>query len=165
MTVDTYLSQYKTLQKRIERRSARMAIMKMRMDSIVAAWGEHISAHTHEAPYVRLVEKMETLQEEQLEDKSLMSSLEDQILDLIYSLPDDTMVQVLRCRSLEGLNYQQIADLIDVDRSTAKRWQTRALALLNVPENALVIENCEYATNCNMLQQNATNYNKKQQLA
>ena len=139
MTVDSFLCQYRILLRRIEERTARLKRMNAQLDSITSVCGEHLSAHTTDAPYVHLIERMETIREELRADENLLPYLQEQVMDLIYSVPGEKMVQVLVHRYLDGLTYRKIGDLMYMDGATAKRWQTRALALLSVPENPVLI--------------------------
>ena len=95
MTVDSFLCQYRTLLRRIEERTARLKRMNAQLDSITSVWGEHLSAHTTDVPYVHLIERMETIREELRADENLLPYLQEQVMDLIYSVPGEKMVQVL----------------------------------------------------------------------
>ena len=139
MTTDEFLSQYRKLIRRIEQRAARLKRMNAQLDSITSVWGEHFSSHTTDAPYIHLIERMETLREELKKDQDLLPYLQEQVMDLIYSLPQEKMVEVLVRRYLDGQTYQQIGDAMYMDKGSAKRWQTRAMALLNIPEKPVLI--------------------------
>lgn len=139
MTVDAFLAQYRTLLKRISDRTARLKLLNAQMDSIVSIWGEHISAHTQDPPYVKLVEQMDHLREDLKKDEDLLPYLQAQVMDLIYALPEAVLVDVMVHRYLDGMSYWQIGNTMHMDKGSAKRHQTRACALLSVPSDPILI--------------------------
>ena len=139
MTVDAFLTQYRTLLERIEKNSARLQRMQNQADAIASVWGEHRSAHSQDAPYVRMLAEIDELARNLKQDTEIMPYLQAQVLDMIYSLPHEPMRNVLEQRYLNGKTYYQIAKFLKMDRATAKRWQIRALAILNVPDQPILI--------------------------
>ena len=139
MTVDAFLSQHRILVRRIENKAARLRQLEQQKDAVMSLWGEHRGTNTHDAMYVRVLERIEALQMELEEDRETLLLLTEQIMDLFFILPDERMKNVLELRYMDGKSYQEIGDSLHIDRGTAKRWQDRALELLEVPENPVRI--------------------------
>ena len=59
--------------------------------------------------------------------------------EAIGRLPEEKMRLVLLYRYLEGESYLRIGELLLMDKGTAKRWQTRALERLVLPENPVSV--------------------------
>lgn len=139
MTVDAFLSQRRILVRRIENKAAHLRQLEEQKDAVMSLWGEHRGTNTHDAPYVRILERIEALRSELEADRDALLLLTGQMMDLLYALPEERMKDVLVLRYLEGKSYQEIGDCLHIDKGTAKRWQTRALGMLELPEQPVRI--------------------------
>lgn len=139
MTNTEYLSQIGILSRRIQYHAERILRLRRDAESISSRWGECSFAHTAEAPYVRLLEKIETLQEEVDTEIALLARLQEQAEEAINALPEENLRLVLLYRYLEGKNFVQTAELLYVNRNTAMRWEKKALSLLSLPDDAIDI--------------------------
>ena len=95
------------------------------------------SSPAGEAPYVRALGRIWALEEEIDRDLQLMIRLDRQIDGLIGTLLNGDYRMVLRYRYQNRKTWSQIADLMHIDPSTAKRWHAAALGLLTLPEDAV----------------------------
>lgn len=151
MTVDAFLSQHRILVRRIENKAAHLKQLEQQKDAVMSLWGEHRGTNTYNAPYIRILERIDTLRRELEADRDMMLLLTEQMMDLLFILPDERMKKVLELRYLEGKSYQEIGDDLHMDKCTARRWLNRALELLEVPEQPVVISPeilLRDATNC-----------------
>lgn len=144
MTCEEYLSQIEKLSRRIAYHREHILRLRSEADAVSCCWGESTGVRSADAPYVRMLERIEVLEEEEERENQLLLSLRKQAEEIISRLPDENMKWVLLYRFLEGKNYVQIADLLYVSRMTVTRWRNRALELLVLPEDAINIfsESC-----------------------
>ena len=139
MTKEEYLSQVGVLSRRITYHTERLLRLRREADAVSSRWGASVSAHSADAPFIRMLENIETAREELEAETELMSRLQEQVGETIRGLPDDRMRMVLLYRFLEGRTYQEIGGFLYVDKATAKRWQQRALQSLRLPEHPVSI--------------------------
>ena len=139
MTNEMYLSQIGILAGRIRYHEERLRRLRLEADAVSSHWGEHGGVRSVDAPYVRIMERIESCEEELERDYELLARLQAQTEETIARLPEEKMRLMLLYRYLEGKSYLQIGDLLYMDKGTAKRWQARALKCLTLPENAILI--------------------------
>ena len=139
MTNETYLSQVGILERRIVYHTERLRRMRLEADAVSSRWGERGGAGAGDAPYVLMLERIESCEEELDRENELLARLQAQTEETIARLPEEKMRLVLLYRYLEGKSYLQIGDLLYMDKGTAKRWQLRALDCMTLPEDAIRI--------------------------
>ncbi len=139
MTNEMYLSQIGILAGRIRFREERLRRLRTEADAVYSRWGERRGVPSGDAPYVRILEEIESCGEELNRDYELLARLQEQTEETIARLPEERMRLVLLYKYLEGKSYLQIGDLLHMDKGTAKRWQIRALASMILPEDAICI--------------------------
>ena len=139
MTVDDFLSQYRTLVDRIGRRTSRLTRLRNEVETIAAVWGEHRSAHSQDAPYVRILEEIDTLVRDQKEDAEILPYLQAQVLLMISSIPEEELQYVMEQRYLEGRSYRQIAKDMFIGVATVNRRLFKALTMLTMPDQPVLI--------------------------
>jgi len=147
MTNKAYLSQLTALERRITYHRERLGRLRRELDAIPSPWGEHYSGPVNpDAPYVRLIERIEILAQELAEEERLYDRLRLQIEETVSRLPDQRMSLVLLYRFVENKTFLQIGDLLYMNKGTAKRWEDRALACLELPEDPVCIFSGNSAT-------------------
>ena len=145
MTKKAYLSQPLTLDHRISYHAERLARMKREADAVYSLWGEHIGSGGNDAPYVRMMERIQELEAKMTEECALYDRLRAQVEAVIMRLPEEKMQLVLLYHYLEGMSFTQIGERLFMDRGTAFRWAGRGLQRLELPEEPVTI----YAELCN----------------
>ncbi len=140
MKPQEYLSQLQILDRRIAYRAVRLRRLEGELDAVRSPWGGRAGGSpSGEAPYVRLLERLESEKEELERENELRGRLQRQVEETVGRLPDENMRLVLLYRYLEEKTYTQIGELLCMDRSTAWRWAEKALARLVLPENPISI--------------------------
>ena len=144
MTKKAWLSQPGELSRRITFHTERLQRLRREADAVSSRWGECASARTGEAPYVRMLERIETLQEELEREYDLYDRMKAQIEEAVARLPQEKMRLVLLYHYLEGKSFLRIGDLLYMDKGTAHRWAVRALDALVLPEHPVTLfpEDC-----------------------
>ena len=145
MTKKAWLSQPGELSRRITYHTERLQRLRREADAVASRWGEGSSVRGGEAPYVRMLERIEA-QEEQLErEYNLYDRLRAQIEEAVSRLPLEKMRLVLLYHYLEGKSFLQVGELLYMDKGTAHRWASRALDALELPEDPIDI----FSEDCN----------------
>ena len=140
MNAEKYLEQVGILTKKVAYHREHLMMLLHERDGISSRWGEFSGGSgSGDAPYVRMLENIEKKTEELAKEEDLLNRLRKQAEEIIDTLPEEDLKQVLLYRYLEGKNYVQIADLLFVSRITVTRWKTKAMELLVIPEDAIDI--------------------------
>ena len=139
MTKEYYLSQLGILSGRITFHSEQLYRLRREKDAVSSRWGEASGAVAFDAPYARLLEKIEALEETLDSELETRSRLQRQMEETIAGLPDEKMRLVLLYRYLEGKTFFEIGNLLYMDKSSAVRIHTKAMGLLVLPEDPLNI--------------------------
>ena len=140
MNTMEYLSQGRWLDKMILFHMDRLRELRERADSIGAARMKEVAVMqppSGEAPYVRTLQQIWETEETVERELQQMIRLEQQINRVIDSLLSGNYRMVLRYRYLDRKTWEQIADLLYIDPSTAKRWHKKAIDLLTLPDDAI----------------------------
>ena len=143
MSVDEYLKQGRMLDQRIryhmrkleELRAAACAVSapRPRQDPVQAS-------PTGDAPFVRTLERIEEMEERIDREICLLMELKEQIEDMIRKLDSWEYQLVLIYRYLEGMTWDEVGEKLAAGRTTLKRWHTKALSLLEMPEDPISIK-------------------------
>ncbi len=142
MTVAAYLKQGWQLDQRIGYRLRKLAEMRQNVYSLpgLTFCGDRVqSSLSGDAAFVRALVRMEAMQEAIREELDQLADLRKQMQDVISQTEDEKLMLTLTYRYMEGMSYQQIADLLQVDPSTVKRWHQTALRLITLPEDAIAV--------------------------
>ena len=138
MTNEAYLCQTGILIGRIRFHEERLRRLRLEADAVSSRWGEH-SGVKSDAPYVRMMERIESIQEELDQEREILARLQAQTEETIARLPEEKMRLVPLYKYLEGKSYQQIGEIMYMGKSTAKQWQLRALECMTLPENPILV--------------------------
>ncbi len=139
MTKEEYLSQVQVLSRRIDYHRERLYRLRRDADAVSSRWGESAGARSADAPYVRMLEKIESAGEQLASENDLLSRLQEQVENAIGALPEERMRLVLLYHYLEGLSYSQIGAQLYLDKGTVYRWKERAVGRLELPEDPISI--------------------------
>ena len=139
MTKKEWISQPETLSRRIVFHRECLERMRREADAVFSRWGEGSSVRGGDAPYVRMLERIEALQEKLEWETALYDRLRAQVEEAVGALPQEKMRLVLLYHYLERKSFPQIGDLLYMNKGTACRWAVRALEALVLPEDPVNI--------------------------
>ncbi len=142
MNAEAYFSQYRVMRRRMGyhlRMSDRYREEAVRLP--LTRWqAEKIAVlPSGDAPFIHPLEKAHEMEELLEEDVRIVNRLRPQMEAVIAALPAEEMRLVLRLYYMEYKSYSEIGELLLMDKSTAKRWQQRALAAAVLPEDPVEI--------------------------
>ena len=92
-----------------------------------------------EAPFVRTLEKLWTLEKKIADELEKLSDLKKQIREVIEAVPDTDERMVLKYRYIHGLTWEQIGMELCADARTIRRWHGKALLHVTLPDDPIVI--------------------------
>lgn len=141
MRIKEYLHQAYRLDHRINSDIEEMARLRDMASSVSAPmFGDKVQiSRSNEAPYVRCIEKILTLEKRINDEIDTLVDLKEQIRGTIDKVTDTDERMVLRYRYVHNYTWEQIGDELNADKSTVRRWHGNALLHAEVPENPIVI--------------------------
>ena len=139
MSPEEYLSQIGTLTRRVALHTERLRRLCREADAVSSSWGEHLPSGRADPPWLRLLERIESLREELERENDLLARLQAQAEETIERLPEEMMRLVMLYRYLEGDTFSRIGDLLFMSKANAKRWHDRALERLVLPEDPVSV--------------------------
>ena len=143
MDVETYLKQGRLLDQRINYHLRKLSELRQTAYTISLPQisGNKVqNSHTGEAPFEKALERIEAMEERINQEIDLLVALKEQIEGVIRQLDSEEYQMVLIYRFLEGMQWEEIGDLLHIDRTTAIRWKVYAIEQLTLPENAISIK-------------------------
>ena len=146
MSTTEYLSQGRRLNEMIAFLSDRLMMLRDGADRVSALRVSGVKVQQSpdgDAPYVRAMQRIWDMEESIDRKLLLLVRLDRQIGEVIGTLISGDYRMLLRYRYLGRKSWEQIADLMHIDASTAKRWHAKAIALLTLPEDAIFIREAE----------------------
>ena len=142
MNVKEYLKQGRLLDQKINFNLRRLQEMKSGLCSISSPQFKADKVQTSpdgDAPFVKALLRVEEMQERINREIDLLVDLRQQIDDVIHSLASENQQMLLLYRYVEDRTWEDIGNLLGVDKSTVKRWHLDALSKLRLPENPILI--------------------------
>ena len=142
MTAMEYLSQGRRLNEMIAYHTERLREMRACADGIGAVRMREVRVQQspgEEPPYVRALHRVWAMQETIDRELQQVILLDRQMSRTIDGLVSGDYRMLLRYRYMKGKTWEQIADLMHIDPSTARRWHRKAMDMLTVPEDAICI--------------------------
>ena len=133
MTKKDWLSQPAALSRRITYLTVQLHNLLLELDAVSSPWGEGSFVHADEAPYVRKLERIETVREIIRTATDLYDRLRAQIEEAVLGLPNENMRLVLLYHYLEGKSFSQIGDILFLNKGSAARCAARAVEELELP--------------------------------
>ena len=143
MGITEYLSQGRRLSEMIVFQTERMKELRACADRVGAAKTDSLKvcqSASGDAPYVRALQRIWEMQESIDRQLTQLIELDRQIGEVIGTLLSGDYRMLLRYRYLNRKSWEQIADLMHIDPSTARRWHAKAVGMLTLPDDAIFID-------------------------
>ena len=141
MTPKEYLKQAYRLDHRINSDIAELGRLREMSTSISSpSLGEKIQTNRNtDAPFVKCLERIYSLEEKINEEIDLLVNLKEEIRSVIDMVSNTDERMVLRYRYIHNYTWEQIGDVLGADSRTVRRWHGQALGHVTLPENLLKI--------------------------
>lgn len=135
MTVKEYLNQAHRLEQKMKVLVDEIVENRALLSSISSpGFEEHYNATKNtDAPFVRALEKIIERENELSEKTILLMDLKKEISATIETVPNDDYRLILIYRYIQNLSWCKIADNMNLDESTVRRWHNKALAQVKIP--------------------------------
>lgn len=141
MTPKEYLKQAYRLDHRINSDIAELDRLREMSTSISSpSLGEKVQTNRNtDAPFVKCLERIYSLEEKINEEIDLLVNLKEEIRSVIDMVSNTDERMVLRYRYIHNYTWEQIGDVLGADSRTVRRWHGQALGHVTLPENLLKI--------------------------
>lgn len=141
MTPKEYLKQAYRLDHRINSDIAELSRLREMSTSISSpSLGEKVQTNRNtDAPFVKCLERIYSLEEKINEEIDLLVNLKEEIRSVIDMVSNTDERMVLRYRYIHNYTWEQIGDVLGADSRTVRRWHGQALGHVTLPENLLKI--------------------------
>ena len=141
MTPKEYLKQAYRLDHRINSDIAELGRLREMSTSISSpSLGEKVQTNRNtDAPFVKCLERIYSLEEKINEEIDLLVNLKEEIRSVIDMVSNTDERMVLRYRYIHNYTWEQIGDVLGADSRTVRRWHGQALGHVTLPENLLTI--------------------------
>lgn len=141
MTPKEYLKQAYRLDNRINSDIEELGRLREMSTSISSPMmGEKVQTNRNtDAPFVKCLERIYSLEEKINEEIDLFVDLKKEIRGVIDTVANTDERMVLRYRYIHNYTWEQIADELCVDSRTVRRWHGQALTHVTLPENPIKI--------------------------
>ena len=142
MTAKEYLRQGYLLDKRINshiREKEEAMQMACSISSPQMKEDKVQSSPSGEAPFVKALERLWEMEERINAEIDLYVDLKAQIHEVISRIDRSEYQMVLRCRYIHNMTWETIGDEIGVSQATVRRWHDKAIRLVTVPLNPIII--------------------------
>ena len=142
MKVETYLSQGRLLDQRINYDLKKLGELRQAACSLP---GTAISrskvqqSPSGDAPFVRALIRVEEMQEEINREIDMLADLKKQIMEVIHQVDREELQMLLVYKYLEGMTYEQIGEVLGVEKSTIFRWHREAISQITLPEDPIIV--------------------------
>ncbi|SJZ93975.1 Protein of unknown function [Pilibacter termitis] len=142
MTPKEYLKQAYRLDKRIDQELLKLEELKaLAKCTQTVSYEERILSGTkqREPHFVRVLEKVWRQEEKINQQVDKFVDLKEQMSIMIDELENVDHNLVLSYRYVHGWTWEEIARVLHADRSTILRWHSKALSLVHLPEEPILI--------------------------
>ena len=143
MNADIYLRQGRLLDQRIKYHIRKLADLREDAYSIsspVLTADKIQTSPNGDAPFIEALTRMEELRERIRHELEILVALREQIEKVIHQIDGEEYQLALSYKYLENMTWQQIGDMLHVDKSTARRWALKGLELVVLPEDPIIIK-------------------------
>ena len=140
MRVETYLSQGRMLNQRINYQLKKLGELKNAACSLPAVTirKDKVQSSTDgDAPFVRALIRVEEMEERINREIDMLADLKEEIMGVIGQVNSEELQMVLIYRYLEGMTWEEIGNLFHAGRSTVKRWHRKAIEQIVLPEEQI----------------------------
>ena len=140
MRVETYLSQGRMLNQRINYQLKKLGELKNAACSLPAVTirKDKVQSSTDgDAPFVRALIRVEEMEERINREIDMLADLKEEIMGVIGQVDSEELQMVLIYRYLEGMTWEEIGNLFHAGRTTVKRWHRKAIEQIVLPEEQI----------------------------
>ena len=139
MTVMEYLGQAYLLDKRIKSDSMELDELRLMAETISSpGFEEHYNASKNtDAPYIKTLERIFDMESKIMDEMNILVALKNQIRDVISQVEKPEYQMILKYRYIHNMTWPKIGDMLCADERTVQRWHNKAIARINLPENAI----------------------------
>ena len=140
MRVETYLSQGRMLNQRINYQLKKLGELKNAACSLPAVTirKDKVQSSTDgDAPFVRALIRVEEMEEKINREIDMLADLKEEIMGVIGQVDSEELQMVLIYRYLEGMTWEEIGNLFHAGRTTVKRWHRKAIEQIVLPEEQI----------------------------
>lgn len=140
MRVETYLSQGRLLDQRINYQLKKLGELKNAACSLPAVTirKDKVQSSTDgDAPFVRALIRVEEMEERINREIDMLADLKEEIMGVIGQVNSEELQMVLIYRYLEGMTWEEIGNLFHAGRTTVKRWHRKAIEQIVLPEEQI----------------------------
>ena len=141
MRVETYLSQGRLLNQRINYQLKKLGELKNAACSLPAVTirKDKVQSSTDgDAPFVRALIRVEEMEEKINREIDMLADLKEEIMEVIGQVDSEELQMVLIYRYLEGMTWEEIGELLHAGRSTIIRWHQIAIDQIVLPEEQII---------------------------
>ena len=141
MTSKAYLDQAYRLEKRIRLDKEELEDLRTLAASVGSpGFEEHYNPnHASEAPFVKTLERIWEMEKKVNDELCLLLQLKGEMQSVINQLDNMDERLVLTYKYLKNYTWMRIGDELAADERTIRRWHSRALSHVKVPENPTII--------------------------
>ena len=139
MTVKEYLGQAYLLDKRIKSDSMELDELRLMAETISSpGFEEHYNASKNtDAPYIKTLERIFDMESKIMDEMNILVALKNQIRDVISQVEKPEYQMILKYRYIHNMTWPKIGDMLCADERTVQIWHNKAIAIINLPENAI----------------------------
>lgn len=141
MTSKAYLDQAYRLEQRVRLDKEELEDLRTLAASVGSpGFEEHYNPnHASEAPFVKTLERIWEMEKKVNDELCLLLQLKGEMQSVINQLDNMDERLVLTYKYLKNYTWMRIGDELAADERTIRRWHSRALSHVKVPENPTII--------------------------
>ena len=141
MTSKAYLDQAYRLEQRVRLDKDELEDLRTLAASVGSpGFEEHYNPnHASEAPFVKTLERIWEMEKKVNDELCLLLQLKGEMHSVINQLDNMDERLVLTYKYLKNYTWMRIGNELSADERTIRRWHSRALSHVKVPENPTII--------------------------
>lgn len=141
MTSKAYLDQAYRLEQRVCLDKEELEDLRTLAASVGSpGFEEHYNPnHASEAPFVKTLERIWEMEKKVNDELCLLLQLKGEMQSVINQLDNMDERLVLTYKYLKNYTWMRIGNELSADERTIRRWHSRALSHVKVPENPTII--------------------------
>lgn len=142
MTVKEYLNQAYRLEQRINLSQMEIEKLNELATSISGiGYGEKVSgSKSTDAPFEKIIMRIMEMEEKEGVMLGELLAFKKELKSVIDSVENKDERLVMHYRYFCNMRWTQIADKLECDARTIKRWHNKALAKIRIPDNPTIID-------------------------
>lgn len=148
MTVKEYLGQAYLLDQRIKSDTLECEELRQMAQSISSpGFEEHFNASKNtDAPYIHTLEKLWDMEEQVMMELAQLVNLKGQIQDIVRQVDKPEQQTILKYRYIHNYTWPRIADMVNADEGTVRRWHNKAISKIELPVDAINLKDARVCT-------------------